>query len=96
MGSDIFVLMLPGVLFAIFFLPIGTTKSKRIYSHRAGPYVSSEALDQITLLFVLYIVLFLVPLAGRLVGGYGHVAALGTLFVVCISLVMRFKQLGDD
>lgn len=94
--SDIFVLMLPGVLFLAFFLPLGTRRSKNIYSRRAGPYVSGEALDQITLLFLLYVVLFLVPVAGRLVGGWGHIASLGTLFLVCISLVMRFKKLGDE
>lgn len=96
MGSDILVLLLPGALFLAFFLPLGVRKSKPIFSRRAGPYVSGEALDQITLLFLLYIVLFLLPVAGRLVGGWGHAASLGTLFVVCVSLVMRFKKIGDD
>lgn len=96
MGSDIFVFLLPAALFLAFFLPLGLRKPREIFSRRVGPYVSSEALDQITLLFLLYIVLFLVPVAGRLVGGWGHLAALGTLFLVCTSLVIRFKKIGDD
>ena len=96
MGSEIVVLMLPGAILLAFFLPLGIKKTKVIFSERKGPYVSTEALDQITLLFLLYIVLFLVPVAGRLVGGWGHVASLGTLFAVCVSLVMKFKEIGDD
>ena len=88
--------MLPGVVFLVFFLPIGRRVPQKIFNKRLGPYVSGEALEQITLLFLLYIILFLVPVAGSLVGGWGHLAALGTLFVVFLSLVMRFKKIGDD
>ena len=96
MGSDIIVLMIPGLLFLCFFLPIAPNPSRKIFSRRLGPIISGEDLEQMTLLFLLYIVLFLVPLAGRLVGGMGHVAAIGTLFVVFLSLVLRFKKIGDE
>ena len=96
MGSDILLLVLPGALFLCFFMPFGITPNRSLFSQRSGPYVSGEALGQLTLLFLLYIILFLVPIAGKIVGGYGHVAALGTLFVVFMSLFFRFKKIGDE
>lgn len=96
MGSDVFVLVLPGFFFLCFFMPFGSSPDRSLFTQRAGPYISGEALGQLTLLFLLYIILFLVPIAGRLVGGWGHLAALGTLFVVFMSLVFRFKKIGDE
>lgn len=95
MGDGTIFLILPAVLFLLPFAPWRPHLAP-LFSERRGPMVSSEALKQLTLLFLMYFVLFLVPVAGRLIGQWGHGAALATLFIILVSLLVRFKKLGDD
>jgi hypothetical protein len=95
MGGEIFVLTLPGVLLLAVFIPWRLTPTSQLFSKQRGPILSTDALHQLTTLILLYFVLFMVPIAGRLMGEWGQLAALGTLFVVFLSLLIRFKKLSD-
>jgi hypothetical protein len=96
MGTDIIVLILP--LF-ILLLPAAFMRLKTrhdLVSKRGGPLISTEALDQLTLHFVIYFILMLLPIGGRIAGPWGRPLALGILFIIIISLMIRFKKLGND
>ncbi len=71
-------------------------KTSDLASERRGPIISHEALDQLTLLFVIYFVLLLIPIGGRLAGPWGRPVALLILFTILVSLLVRFKKLGDE
>lgn len=96
MDADALVILFPAVLFLSPFVPLGGPGHTALFSRHRGPLVSGEALKQLTILFLIYFVLFLVPVAGRLVGEWGHGAALMTLFLVLVSLLVRFKKIGDE
>ena len=96
MGNEIFVLILPLFLLVI---PVAFMRLKRtsdLVSARQGPLISSEALDQLTLHFVIYFVLMLVPIGGKIAGVWGQPIALIILFIILVSLLFRFKKLGDE
>ncbi|MFP5491778.1 MAG: hypothetical protein ACLGG0_09760 [Bacteriovoracia bacterium] len=96
MGNEIFVLILPLFLLVI---PAAFMRLKRtsdLVSARQGPLISSEALDQLTLHFVIYFVLMLVPIGGKIAGDWGQPIALIILFIILVSLLFRFKKLGDE
>lgn len=96
MGNEIFVLILPLFLLVI---PAAFMRLKRrsdLVSNRQGPLISSEALDQLTLQFVIYFVLMLVPIGGKIAGHWGQPVALVILFTIVVSLLFRFKKLGDE
>jgi uncharacterized membrane protein YhaH (DUF805 family) len=96
MGNEIFVLILPLLLLVI---PAAFMRLKRhsdLVSARQGPLISSEALDQLTLHFVIYFVLMLVPIGGKIAGDLGQPIALIILFIILVSLLFRFKKLGDE
>ena len=96
MGTEITVLILP---LCLLLLPALFTKLKKhsdLTTRRAGPLLSTEALDQLTLLFVIYFILLLVPLAGRMAGFLSESISLLILFLIVVSLMIRFKKLGND
>ncbi len=90
------VLLLPVVLFLACFIPFRDRGPAPLFSRRSGPMVSRDDLHQLITLFLMYFVLFMVPVAGRLVGQGGHTVAMATLFVVFISFLFRFKKLSDE
>lgn len=96
MGNEIFVLILP---LLVIIVPIAFMRLKSrpdLVSTRGGPLISTEALDQLILHFVIYTVLLLVPVGGRIAGPWGESIALVILFLILVSLLFRFKKLGDD
>jgi hypothetical protein len=96
MGSEIIVLILPLVLFIIPAAFMRLKLSSDLVSSRQGPLISSEALDQLILHFVIYFVLMLVPIGGKIAGNWGQPIALMILFIIIVSLLFRFKKLGDE
>lgn len=96
MGTEIAVLILP---FSLLLLPTLFTKLKKysdLTTRRGGPLLSTEALDQLTLLFVIYFILLLVPIAGKMAGILGEPISLFILFLIVVSLMIRFKKLGNE
>jgi len=96
MGTEIFVLILPVFILLI---PCFFAKLKRysdLSSRRSGPLLSTEALDQLILLFVIYFILLLVPVAGKIAGVVGQPISLLILFLIVVSLMIRFKKLGNE
>lgn len=96
MGNEILVLILPLVLLVIPAAFMRLKKESDIVSGRQGPLISSDALDQLTLHFVIYFVLLLVPIGGKIAGPWGGAVSLIILFTILISLLFRFKKLGDE
>lgn len=96
MGYEIFVLILP---LLVLVTPVAFMRLKSrsdLASARGGPLISTDALDQLVLHFVIYAVLLLVPVGGRIAGPWGQPIALVILFLILVSLLFRFKKLGDD
>ncbi len=96
MGNEALVLILPLLLLVVPAAFVRLKKSSDLTSQRQGPLVSAEALDQLLLLFVIYFVLLLVPIGGNLAGPWGQPVSLLILFTILISLLVRFKKLGDE
>ncbi len=96
MGYEIIVLILPILLLVAPAALVRLKKTPDLATDRKGPLISTEALDQLMLHFVIYFVLLLVPVGGRLAGAWGQWLSLGILFVILVSLLVRFKKLGDD
>jgi len=96
MGTEIIVLILPIFLVLAPFLFTKIKKYSDLTTRRSGPLLSTEALDQLILLFVIYFILLLVPIAGRMAGAVGQPVALLILFLIVVSLMIRFKKLGND
>ena len=96
MGNEALVLILPLLLLVVPAAFVRIKKTPDLASQRQGPLISAEALDQLTLHFIIYFVLLLVPIGGKLAGKWGQPVALGILFLILISLLVRFKKLGDD
>jgi cytochrome b561 len=82
------------VLLPALFTRIRTNTS--LSSKSAGPLLSTEALDQLALHFVIYFILLIVPIGGSISGKAGPPIALGSLFLIIVSLMIRFKKLGND
>ncbi len=96
MGNEALVLILPLLLLVIPAAFVRLKKESDLTSQRRGPLISAEALDQLLLLFVIYFVLLLVPIGGNLAGEWGQPVSLVVLFIILVSLLVRFKKLGDE
>ncbi|MBY0516041.1 MAG: hypothetical protein K2P81_03985 [Bacteriovoracaceae bacterium] len=96
MGADIIVLILPMLVFLLPTAFIRIKSKSRLSTDHQGPITTTEALNQLTLHFIIYFVLLLVPVGGRLAGAWGQPIALGILFIIIVSLLVRFKKLGDE
>ncbi len=96
MGTEITVLILPLVLILVPCLFMKLKRYSDLTTRRSGPLLSTEALDQLILLFVIYFILLLVPIAGKMAGAVGQPIALVILFIIVVSLMIRFKKLSND
>lgn len=96
MGNEALVLILPLLLLVVPAAFVRLKKESDLTSQRRGPLISAEALDQLLLLFVIYFVLLLVPIGGNLAGEWGQPVSLIILFIILVSLLVRFKKLGDE
>jgi cytochrome b561 len=96
MGTDALILILPLLLLAVPAAFVRLRKKSDLVTERQGPLATAEALDQLLLLFVIYFVLLLVPIGGKLAGPWGQPISLLILFTILVSLLVRFKKLGDE
>lgn len=96
MGNEALVLILPLLLLVMPAAFVRLKKESDLTTQRQGPLISAEALDQLLLLFVIYFVLLLVPIGGNLAGQWGQPVSLVILFIILVSLLVRFKKLGDE
>lgn len=96
MGNEALVLILPLLLLVVPAAFVRLKKESDLTSERRGPLISAEALDQLLLLFVIYFILLLVPIGGNLAGQWGQPVSLIILFIILVSLLVRFKKLGDE
>ncbi len=95
MGEEVLVLILPLVATLLPFAFVRLRERSGLASRRSGPLISSEALNQLTLNFIIYFMLLIVPVGGRVAGDWGRPVSLFILFLILISLLLRFKKLGD-
>jgi cytochrome b561 len=96
MGTDVLVLILPAFILVCPLLWVRLKKESSLSTKRAGPLLSSEALEQLTLHLVIYFIMFLMPIAGKMTGELGQSLSLLLMFLIIISLMVRFKKLGND
>jgi hypothetical protein len=96
MRTEIIVLVTPLLLLLFPTIFINITSRTPLFSKRVGPILSADAIEQLSLLFVIYIILMLVPIGGKIAGKWGQPIAMLLFFVIVTSLAIRFKKLGND